>query len=159
AGLLAWRYPTLRHREVVAAVGVWALVWLGILAVGPGSMGHPLVAGGGGPAGGGRPPGGGVWGGAGRGGALPCGGGGGGGGGAGGAAYLLASSRYFGDFYERVDAARWFVIHLVFFEETRTASWILGGAIFGLVSCLAAMALMLWVRVMLPPPHAFARRG
>ena len=75
-------------------------------------------------------------------------------------AYLLASSRYFGDFYERVDAARWFVIHLVFFEQTRTASWILGGAIFGLVACLAAMALMLWVRVMVPPPHAFAwRRG
>jgi caspase domain-containing protein len=162
AALLAWRYPTLRHREVVAAVGVWAAVWLGVLAVGPGSMGHPLMAGAVASAGGGFLAGWTLWGfvrgpDALRGAAV-----------VGGAAfagwvgwvtYLLASSRYFGDFYERVDAARWFVIHLVFFESTRTASWILSGAIFGLVSCLAAMALMLWVRVMLPPPHAFARRG
>jgi len=162
SGLLAWRYPTLRHREVVAAVGVWALVWLGILAVGPGSMGHPLVAGAAASGSGGFLAGWTLWGFA-RGrdalrGAAVV-GGAALGGWVGWVAYLLASSRYFGDFFQRVDAARWFVIHLVFFEETRTASWILGGAIFGFVACLTAMGLMLWVRVMLPPPHAFARRG
>ena len=162
AALLVWRYPTLRHREVGAAVGVWAAVWLGVLAVGPGSMGHPLLAGAAASAGGGLLAGWTLWGFArGRdalrgavlvGGAALA-------GWVGWVAYLLASSRYLGTLTERPEAARWFVIHLVFFEETRTASWLLGGAIFGFVACLAAMALVLWVRVALPPPHAFARRG
>lgn len=159
--LLAWRYPTLRHLEVAVAAGVWGAVWLGVLAVGPGSMGHPLLAGAAAAAAGGFLAGWTLWGftrspDALRGAAVV--------GGAaltgwvGWTAYLLASSRYFGTLTERIDAARWFVIHLVFFEETRTASWLLSGAVFGFVACLAAMALMLWVRVMLPPPHAFAQR-
>ena len=74
-----------------------------------------------------------------------------------GSCYLLAVSRYFGSSLgERWEAAHWFVVHLVFFEGMSTGSWALSGALFGLVAALAAMVLLVRVRVALPPPHAFA---
>jgi hypothetical protein len=42
------------------------------------------------------------------------------------------------------------------FEGMRTGSWLLSGALFGLVAALTAMVLLVRGRVALPPPHAFA---
>lgn len=160
AALLAWSYPTLRHREVLAAVAVWAGGWLLALGVGPGPQGHPLLAGSAAAAGGGFLAGWALWGFA-RSrdavhGALVVGGSALAGWGAW-IVYFLAVSRYLGgSLGERWEAARWFVVHLVFFEGTRTGSWLLSGALFGLVAALAAMVLLVRGRVALPPSHAFA---
>ena len=163
AGLLAWAYPTLRHRELVAALGPWAAVWLALLAWVPGTMGKPLTAGtvaaivGGGLAGWT------LWGfaltrEALRGAAVVA------------AAalagwgawtwYLLSVSDYFGaTFAERLAALGWFSIHLILFEpSTRAGSWTLAGFYFGLGAIVGAVVFLRLVRVMLPPPHAFARR-
>jgi hypothetical protein len=159
AALLAWSYPTLRHREALAAVFVWAGAWLLALGVGSDSQGHPVLAGAVAAAGGGFLAGWTLWGfarstdavhGAGVVGASAL---------AGWAAwvvYFLAVSRYFGSsLAERWEAARWFVVHLVFFEGVRPGWGGGGGALFGLVACLAAMVLLVRVRVALPPPRAF----
>ncbi len=121
--LLAWSYPTLRHREVLAAVGVWSGVWLLALGMERHDLGYPLLQGAVAAAGGGFLAGWTLWGfarsrdavhGAMVVGASAL---------AGWAAwvvYFVAISRYVrSSFYTSSWAtAHWFVVHVVFFEDT-----------------------------------------
>jgi hypothetical protein len=139
AALLALGYPTLRHREALAAVAVWAGVWLLALGVGPGSQGHPLLAGAVAAAGGGFLAGWTLWGFARSRDAVQ-------------GAMVVAGSALAG-------WGAWVVYFLAVsrsFEGMRTGSWLLSGALFGLVAALTAMVLLVRGRVALPPPHAFA---
>ena len=161
AALLAWSYPTLRHREVLTAVTVWTGVWMLAFGVNPNPWGSPLLAGAVAAGGGGFLAGWTLWGfarsrdalyGAGVVGASAL---------AGWGAwivYFVVVSRHVRSslYASGWVAADWFVAYQVFFEDTRTGSWLVSGALFGLVAALAAMVLLVRGRVALPPPHAFA---